>query len=105
MRKVHPVYHVSMLELHMPSAILNRTVEPPPLVEIDSEIEYKIAEILDTKLDRCQHWPLLYLVRWSGYEGTNEETSWLPADKLSHAPKLVSRFHKAYRLKPGPELL
>jgi hypothetical protein len=41
-----------MLELHTPSAIPNRTIEPSPLVEIDSEIEYEIVEILDTKLDR-----------------------------------------------------
>jgi hypothetical protein len=100
MHKVHPVHHISMLEPHTPSAILNRTVEPP---QIDSEIEYEIVEILDTKLDRCQRQPLLYLVHWSGYEGTNEETSWLPADELSHAPKLISDFHKAYPLKPGPE--
>jgi hypothetical protein len=59
MRKVHPVYHISMLELHTPSAILNRTLEPPPLVKINS----KIVEILDTKLDRCLRQPLLYLVR------------------------------------------
>jgi hypothetical protein len=104
MRKVHPVHHISMLEPHTPSAILNRTVEPLPLVEIDGEIEYEIAEILDTKLDRRQCQPLMYLVHWSGYEGTNEETSWLSTDKLSHAPKLISNFHKAYPLKPGPEL-
>jgi hypothetical protein len=100
MRKVHPVYHVSMLEPHTPSAILNHTVEPLPPVEIDGKIEYEIAEILDTKLDRRRCRPLLYLVCWSGYEGTDEETSWLPADELSHAPELVSNFHKAYPLKP-----
>jgi hypothetical protein len=94
MRKVHPVYHVSMLEPHTPSAIPK---------EIDGEIEYEIMEILDTKLDRRRRQPLLYLVRWSGYEGTDEETSWLPADELSHAPELVSDFHKAYPLKPSPE--
>jgi hypothetical protein len=104
MHKVHPVYHVSILELHTPSAIPNRTVKPLPLVEIDSEIEYEIVEILNTKLDRCLYRPLLYLVHWSSYEGTNEETSWLPADELSHASELVSDFHKAYQLKPGPEL-
>jgi hypothetical protein len=103
MRKVHPVYHVSMLELHTPSAIPNRTVKPLPPVEIDGEIEYEIVEILDTKLDRRRCWPLLYLVRWSGYEGTDKETSWLPTDELSHAPELVSDFHKVYPLKPGSE--
>jgi len=103
MRKVHPVYHVSMLEPHTPSSIPNRTAEPPPPVEIEGEIEYEVAEILDTKLDRHRRCKLLYLVRWSGYEGTDEETSWLPADELSHATELVSDFHKAYPNKPGPD--
>jgi hypothetical protein len=97
-------YHPN-LTVHPERDMANRTVEPPPPVEIDGKIEYKIAEILDTKLDRRRHWPLLYLVRWSGYEGTDKETSWLPADELSHVPELVSDFHKAYPLKPGPEPL
>jgi len=102
MRMVHPVYHVSMLEPHTPSNIPNRTADPPPPVEIEGEIEYEIAEILDTKVDRRRRCRLLYLVRWTGYEGTDEETSWLPADELAHAPELVADFHKAYPDKPGP---
>jgi len=103
MRMVHPVYHVSMLEPHFPSSIPNRTVDPPPPVEIEGEVEYEIAEILDTKLDRRRRCKLLYLVRWTGYEGTDEETSWITADELSHAKELVSDFHKAYPDKPGPD--
>ena len=52
LRAVHPVFHVSMLEPAASSSIPNRTKEPPPPVEVDGEIEYEIAEILDTKLDR-----------------------------------------------------
>ena len=82
MRMVHPVYHVSMLEPHFPSAIPNREIELPPPVEIEGEVEYEIAEILDTKSDRRRRCKLLYLVRWSGYEGTDEETLWLIAHEL-----------------------
>jgi hypothetical protein len=102
MRSVHPVYHVSMLEPHSPSSIPNREVEPPPPVEVEGEVEYEIAEILDTKIDRRRRCKILYLVRWSGYEGTDEETSWLPADELAHAKELVDDFHKAYPDKPRP---
>jgi hypothetical protein len=102
MRAVHPVYHVSMLEDAPHSAIPNRTTDPPPPVEIDGEVEYEIAEILDTKLDRRRRCKLLYLVRWTGYEGTDEETSWITADELEHAQELVSDFHRAYPNKPGP---
>jgi hypothetical protein len=101
MRTIHPVFHVSMLEPAPPSSIPNRTEDPPPPVEIKGEVEYEIAEILDTKLDRRRRCKLLYLVRWTGYEGTDEETSWITADKLSHAQELVQDFHKAYPDKPG----
>ena len=101
-RAVHPVYHVSMLEPAPVSAIPGRTTEPPPPVEIDGDMEYEIAEILDTKLDRRRRCKLLYLVRWAGYEGTDEETSWITADELSHAKELVQDFHNAYPDKPKP---
>jgi len=74
MRTVHPVYHVSMLDTAPSSNIPNRTEDPPPPVEIEGEVEYEIAEILDTKLDWCWCCKLLYIVRWTGYEGTDEET-------------------------------
>jgi hypothetical protein len=98
---VHPVFHVSMLEPEIPSSIPNRTDDPPPPVEIDGEVEYEIAAILDTKVDRRRRCKLLYLVRWAGYEGTNDETSWMTADELAHAQELVRDYHQAYPLKPG----
>jgi hypothetical protein len=103
MRSVHPVFHVSQLEPAFPNTIPNRIQSPPPPVDIDGEPEYEISEILDSKLDRhrrqCQ---LLYLVQWSGYEGTDEETSWLLATELGNASELVLDFHAAYPNKPGP---
>src|ERR1700678_3530691 len=48
------------------------------------------------------HVQLLYLVRWLGYENTDEEYSWLPSTKLEHASELISDFHSAYPDKPGP---
>ena len=66
-------------------------------------MEYEISEILDSKLDRRFRTDraLCYLVRWTGYEGTNEETSWLPTEDLEHAPDLWHAFHHRYPLKPG----
>ena len=70
---------------------------------VDNQPEFEIAEILDSKLDNC-HWHchLLYLVHWSGYEGTDEETSWILTTELTHAPELLTDFHTAYLEKPGP---
>ena len=103
MKSVHPVYHVSMLEPFIPSSIPHRTQSPPPPVEVDGEIEYEIAEVLDSKIDkRRRNCQLLYLVRWAGYEGTDEETSWILATELEHAPEALAEFHYAYPSKPGP---
>ncbi|CAA7267179.1 unnamed protein product [Cyclocybe aegerita] len=102
MRLVHPVFHVSMLEPFKPSTIPSRAVEPPAPVEIEGELEYEVAEIVDSKIDRRRKCKLLYYVRWYGYENTDEEFSWQPADELPNAQELVQEFHEAYPNKPGP---
>ena len=102
LRGIHPVFHVSQVEPYTPSSISGREVEPPPPVVIDGEPEYEIAAILDSKFDRRRRVPLLYYVRWLGYEGTEDEYSWLSADELDHAKEYVDEFHKAYPEKPGP---
>ena len=97
-----PSFHVSQLEPSVPNTIPNCTQPPPPPVEINGKIKYEIAEILDSKIDNRRRCKLLYYVKWSGYEGTDEETSWLPATELEHAQELVSDFHSRYPQKPGP---
>ena len=99
---VHLVFHVSMLEPAYSSSIPNRTEDPPPPVEIDGEIEYEIAEILDSKIDKRHRCKLQYLAKWAGYEGTDEETTWMDADELSNTSELVQEFHERYPDKPGP---
>ena len=70
---------------------------------VDDEPEFEILEILDTKIDnRCHACNLLYLICWMGYEGTDEETSWILASELGHASELIMDFHKAYPAKPRP---
>jgi len=103
MRAVHPVFHVSQLEPAIPNTIPDRIQPPPPPVEVDGEPEFEISEILDSKVDRRRRsCKLLYLVRWSGYEGTDEETSWLLATELGNATELLENYHVRYPDKPGP---
>ena len=103
MRAIHLVFHVSQLEPSVPNTIPNHVQPPPPLIEIDGKPEFEIAEILDLKIDcrRC-NCTLLYLVRWLGCEGMEDETSWLLATELGHTSDLVSDFHSRYLDKPGP---
>jgi len=44
--------NVSMLEPHTPSTIPNRTEPPPAPVEVEGDLKYEIAEILNTKIDK-----------------------------------------------------
>ena len=103
MNSVHPIFHVSQLEPSIPNTIPNWVQSLPPPIEVDGEPEYEISEILDSKIDcwwcNCK---LPYLVCWSGYEGTDDETSWLLATELSHASELMHDYHLWYPNKPRP---
>jgi hypothetical protein len=101
-RGVHPVFHISMLEPATPNTIPERIQSPPPQVEVEGNLEYEIAAILDSKLDRRLKCGLKYFVQWAGYEGTDEETDWLPATELDHAQEIITDFHIRYPDKPGP---
>ena len=100
---VHLVFHVSMLEPATLNMIPDRVQSPPLPVFIDGKPEFEIAKILDSKVNqRCRNCKLLYLVCWTRYAGTDEETSWILATELGNAPELVADYHTAYPAKPGP---
>jgi hypothetical protein len=103
MRLVYPVFYISMLEPSVPNTIPEHEQPPPPPVEVGRDAEFEVTEILDSKIDNhCRMCKLLYLVKWAGYEGTDEETSWLLATELGHATEIVTDFHDAYPDKPRP---
>ena len=64
-----------MLEPAIQNTIPGRVQSPSPLIMVNDEPEFEISEILDTKIDNRRHTcKLLYLVHWTGYEGTDKET-------------------------------
>src|SRR5882724_9613340 len=92
-----------MLEPATPNLSPDHVQPPPPAIIVDNEPEFEISEILDSKIDNCQHaCKLLYLVCWTGYEGTDEETSWILTSKLGNASELIVDLHSAYLAKSGP---
>lgn len=101
LRTVHPVFHVSQLEPAFPNTIPDREVPPPAPVEIDGELEFEVAEILDSKLDRRYACRLRYYVRWAGYEGTSEEFEWLSAADLAHSAEIIESYHSRNPTRPG----
>jgi hypothetical protein len=95
--RIHPVFHVSLIEPYKTPTIPDRNPPPPPPVVIDSEQEFEVEQILDSKLLRNR---LFYLVQWKGYPIS--ENSWEPAQLVKNASQLVKSFHSQYPTKPSP---
>jgi hypothetical protein len=97
MSRVHPVFHVSLLEPYRANDIAGRTAPPPPPIDIDGELEFEVEAVLDSRMVRGR---LKYLVAWKGYE----EHTWEADTNLEHAPELVKEFHDRYPHRPRPSM-
>ena len=74
-RRIHPVFHVSLLEpCYMQEGESRR---PPPIPVEDGGEEYKVEKILKHRKDRKR---MHYLTKWVGYP--NEENTWEPKDHV-----------------------
>jgi Chromo (CHRromatin Organisation MOdifier) domain/Integrase core domain len=100
--KIHPTFHVSLLEPFVPNTLSSRQQEepPPPIVNQGGQEEYEVAKILDSRLRNRR---FQYLVDWVGYDAS--ERTWISADDLDDDDSLVIDFHTAYPQKPGYERL
>ena len=99
MARLHPVFHVSLLEPYRANTIPGRTAPPPPTIEIDGNQEFEVEEILDSKLKahgKNNH--LWYLIKFKGYA----DPEWHPAANAENSPELTTSFHSRFPRKPGP---
>jgi len=91
--KIHPVFHIGLLEPFHENTIPGRTEETPPPVDIE-ENRYEIEAIRDSKLVRKE---VKYLVAWKGY-GPDENT-WEPYENIvDGGEEMLKQFHL---LQPG----
>uniref|UniRef100_A0A803TR04 Gypsy retrotransposon integrase-like protein 1 n=1 Tax=Anolis carolinensis TaxID=28377 RepID=A0A803TR04_ANOCA len=94
-RKVHPVFHVSLLK---PAPNTHRWSKPgadPVPIMVGAHTHFEIKDILDSKKSRGK---LYYLVQWSSQTLHPE---WVAAEHVK-APKLRKQFHTKFPHKPGP---
>ena len=93
--RLHPVFHVSLLESYASNTIPDRVVSPPPTIELGEGQEYEV-NIFDSKLVNNE---LYYFADWLGY--TLVDRTWESAENLNNTKKLVVEFHQQYLNKPS----
>ena len=98
--RIHPVFHVSLLE-PKPSTTIPALSSPPPPdpITIDDEEEFEVAAILDSRLFGRRR-QLQYLVDWKGY--STADRTWEPLSNVANSSELLADFHRKYPQKPRP---
>jgi Chromo (CHRromatin Organisation MOdifier) domain len=97
-KKIHPVFHTSLLDSHHTNTIPGRIQPPPPPVTVEDAVEYKVEEILDW---RVRNNNLEYFVHWIGY--APHERSWEPASHLENSPEEIERYQERYLDHPSTQ--
>ena len=96
--RLHPVFHVSLLEHASDDPLPGQQSPPPPAVVVDGQEEWEVERVLDSRL---YHRRLQYLVKWRGYDAP----TWQPLEDLEHAVEAVQEFHRLYPGRPRPPSL
>jgi len=51
--RIHPVFHVLLLQPTTSSEISNRAIDTPPPIELDDSDKWEVHQILDSRIDHC----------------------------------------------------
>jgi hypothetical protein len=102
MRRVHNVFHVSLLIPYKANTRESRRVDPPPPPEVadNGEAAYEVAEILDSRVRKGRVARVEYFVSWKGYDMAHND--WVGAGEFDWDDDVVISFHRQYPSKPTP---
>jgi hypothetical protein len=87
--RVHPVFHVSLLELYRKDG---QVQPPPPPIEMEGALEYEVESILEHRFWGTRNPKAYYKVSWKGHG--IEHNSWEPESNVVNAPELVADYWK-----------
>ena len=88
MMKTHPVFHVSLLKEYNEDTVDFERPEPPsPIIDIDTNDEFEVEDILDKRTIRRK---TEYLIKWKGYP--LHDATWEPIDHLGNAKDAIQHF-------------
>jgi hypothetical protein len=91
---VHPVFHVSLLEPTQGDPLLGQHLPPPEPLVVDGESEYKVEEVVDS---RVFWWQLQYLIKWCRWD----DLTWEWATEVNKL-NAIDDFHAQHPNKPSP---
>lgn len=85
--RIHPVFHVSLLEPYKSDG----TTRPPPLpIELEGHLEYEVESILDHRFTSKKRDCVAYLLKWKGY--SIHYNSWEPEANVANCPELLGQY-------------
>ena len=94
--RIHPVFHVGLLEPFRNSDIPNREEIRPEPEDVEGELEWQVEEILGSI--QMGDGTVEYLVKWKGYDIS--EATQEPFTHLEHAQDKLKEFHRRKPKEP-----
>jgi len=107
--KIHPVFHISLLEPYRASNRPKREQPPRDSEEINGDSEWKIERIVKSEIisytgkvrgRNKSVKKLRYFVKWKGC--AEDENTWEPPEGMRNAQEEVERSHRENPEMPGP---
>ena len=106
--KIHPVFHVSLLEPYRASVGAEREQPPRAPEDIEGDLEWEVERIVKSEVITYTRRvgrrnrtfkELRYFVKWKGC--AEDENTWEPPEGLTNAQEAVDQFHRQNPGMPG----